>query len=73
MSYILYLLMKNIIKNKKTLSKQNFTQDTKKFSKLYVKDIEHRAQSARSTYFGERSTMAVTRPQIFIFDANVGF
>ena len=43
----------------------SFEKVQDKFSKLYVKDIEHRAQTARSTYFEER------RAQIFIFDGNV--
>ena len=62
-SYMFCLLMKHIIKNK-LLSKQNFSLNTKtyweKFSKLYVKDIEYRDQSA----------MSETRTQIFICDAN---
>ena len=51
--------MENIIKNKKTPFQEKLYTEYKqnikeKFSNLCVKVIEHRTQSARSTYFGAR-------------------
>ena len=72
--------MKNIIKNEKNLFLSKTLRGTRinvwdKFSKLCVKDIEHRAQGARSTYFGARSAMRETsrsgRAQSSTVDANV--